>query len=98
MDGADRTEGGVSDIPEFEPISFPEWLANQDETFEDVRCQDCGGTGQVNCECGSCGDKHTRDCRKCNGGGNVSEALTAYWVQIKRDRDKWKQFHGQEAA
>ncbi len=34
------------------------------------RCAECGGSGEVDCEC-DCGHLHSKECDKCDGDGTL---------------------------
>lgn len=41
---------------------------------EGVECDECEGTGQVDCTCLQCGDDHWRACPSCGGGSGKLKA------------------------
>lgn len=38
-----------------------------------MKCEDCDGCGEVECECNDCGDIHMTDCIYCAGTGEVED-------------------------
>jgi hypothetical protein len=47
-----------------------------------VRCEDCLGSGVVECTCTCCGDTHLTECEECRGGRQACEACDGegYWT------------------
>lgn len=59
----------------FEPMPFEQWLSLQDQEFEKVKCGECDGEGEIECECSEEGAPPQRGKRRPPAPG--SEALRA---------------------
>ena len=79
----------------FKPMPFEQWLSLQDQEFEKVKCGECDGEGEIECECSECGHEHSTECKACDGEGYTSEAIQVYTAQVKADREKWEKFVGE---
>lgn len=45
----------------------------RDGEEQELRCPKCNGEGEVDCECDSCGDVHSKECSECDGEGTVHQ-------------------------
>ncbi len=62
------------------------------KTFD---CKECGGTGEVDCEC-DCGHEHSRSCDECDGSGRSSSAcekcLSGFEFSIQEEARKVRKY------
>lgn len=69
------------------PMTYEEWIAANPDV-EPVICEECGGEGNVECEC--CG--HFGRCSECGGTGEYKNLRTIYREQLKEDRERAERF------
>lgn len=51
------------------PIALPP--CTRCDGSKHVRCPDCKGEGQIDCECSDCGDQHLADCENCDASSHT---------------------------
>jgi DnaJ-class molecular chaperone len=86
----EQREGERTVTTTFTFMTYEQWReANRDieEVSED--CEDCGGTGEHECECGD-----THDCGNCDGTGQVIELTLRemYAAQLKLDQRRVEKY------
>ncbi|GEM_PF-6921986 len=67
----------------YKPISYKEWLGDDEEVFEE--CSECYGEGTHKCKCG---DEHV--CCNCGGSGKINMSRLEYNRRVELDIAKVK--------
>lgn len=79
------TNLGTVDLPELSAFvgAPPEPIACTACKDGRVKCDECDGTGDIDCEC-DCGHEHEADCRACDGDGEVDCKACCSWRETVR--------------